>query len=73
MTSPIEKLFDGIEWEVVQEVEEEPDHNELPFVTHHGILRIGECELEVVQLSNGQRVLTKESLVNFFCGEKKGA
>jgi hypothetical protein len=37
-----------------------------PHITHRGILQIGDCAIEVVQLSNGERVLTAESREQFF-------
>jgi hypothetical protein len=35
---------------------------DLPWVTHRGILKLPGLEIEVLQLSNGQRVLSEESL-----------
>ena len=38
----------------------------LPYVTHRGMLTIGDFTLECLQLSNGERVFTKETLDKFF-------
>ncbi len=58
MKTPIEILLDRIDWAKTEGVGE----SGLPYETHRSILQIGNIELECVQLSNGQRVFTEESL-----------
>lgn len=60
--------LDHLKWEPV----EKPDvvDPELPYVTHLGMLRLGDVEIEVYQLSNGQRIIDPESL-RFLFGEVK--
>lgn len=38
----------------------------LPHVTHSGFLKIGSIELRVYQLSDGNRVIDGQDLIDFF-------
>ena len=59
----IDHILDALDWTPVP-FSGEPA-SDLPHVTHRGFLRIGEHELECLQLSNGMRVFTEESLKKF--------
>jgi hypothetical protein len=59
---PIEILMDGVLWEVLPP---QPP-GDIPHATHRGVLKIGDYELEVFQLSNGGRVISAESLEALF-------
>ena len=59
----MDDILNNLTWEPVGWSGEPSD---LPHVTHRGILRIGNQELECFQLSNGQRIFTEESLMKFF-------
>lgn len=65
----IDVILDGITWEPVPPPDDTSDG--LPYPTHEGILRIGECELQAYVLNTGQRIFTEESIVRFFSGDKK--
>jgi hypothetical protein len=51
---PIDILLDDVKWEPI--VGSFVDSS-IPFATHQGLLKIGELQLKVYQLSDGQRVL----------------
>jgi hypothetical protein len=61
MTTPIEKAMDAIEWAPVK-LEFFDSDNELPYVTHSGVLSIGGFKIRVHQLSNGMRVIEEGDL-----------
>jgi hypothetical protein len=63
--TPIDMLLDGMEWRAVKGVHD-PANDDLPYVTHEGLLHIGTIELTVYQLSNGRRVVPSESMLKFF-------
>jgi hypothetical protein len=52
---------------VPRETDLVPDN--IPFVTHEGILKIGDVELKVYQLNTGQRVINSESFAALFGGK----
>lgn len=42
----------------MEEIKAPEKIGDLPYVTHHGILKLGDFEIECVQLNTGQRLLT---------------
>lgn len=64
MTSPMDKVFEAVEWQAVDWPEVPAEG--LPYATHRGILRIMGAELECFILSDGSRIFTAESLARFF-------
>jgi hypothetical protein len=56
--SPIETMMDFVYWK--------PVANNLPFVTHEGVLQIGDVSMRVYQLSDGRRVIPSEDIERFF-------
>lgn len=62
--SPIEKLLDSITYVPTNFVKE--TDSDLPYATHEGILKLGEVEIKVVQLSNGQRIIPQGELEKIF-------
>ena len=63
MKSPIETLLDQVEWKETPETESVEG---LPYATHEGVMRVGDFEFKCYQLSNGTRVISKESMEAFF-------
>ena len=77
MKSPIETLLDQVEWKETPETESVGTWFEasgvnfvndegLPYATHEGVMRVGDFEFKCYQLSNGTRVISKESMEAFF-------
>jgi hypothetical protein len=65
--TPIDAMLDLVKWEPINADQENyPDENSLPIATHRGLLRIGDYQLEVFQLSNGERVISKQGLDDLF-------
>lgn len=58
----IEKLLDEVEWEAVPI---EKGESELPYVTHQGIMRLGNLELKVLVLNDGRRIIEEEDMNKF--------
>ncbi len=62
--TPIETMLDTVDFKPV-EAPTVIDPN-IPYVTHAGVLRIGEIEIEAFVLSNGQRIITEEGIKKVF-------
>ena len=66
MSTPIDRMMDGLEWDPVQapgELEED-----VPYATHEAILDLGHPipKLKCYQLSNGVRVIDAEDIKALF-------
>ena len=61
---PIDTLLDSVDWQPVPFDRLPSGH--IPYATHHGVLKIGDCELECVVLNTGERLFTEEGLLKFF-------
>jgi hypothetical protein len=61
----IDKLLDAVRWVPFEYESGEPKEN-LPFVTHQGVLNVLGIELKVCQLSNGMRVFEEGELEKLF-------
>jgi len=61
----IDKLLNTVEWHPVEYVDGEPREN-LPHVTHVGVLKILDVEMKVCQLSNGLRIFEEGELEKLF-------
>jgi hypothetical protein len=59
----IDMILDGVTWVAVDPPKVAGD---LPYVTHTGTFAIGIFEMQCYQLSNGQRVIAKESIASLF-------
>jgi hypothetical protein len=59
----IDIMLDGLVWKELKKVH--PGEH-LPYATHEGILTIGDCKLRCYQLNDGRRVITEESIMEFF-------
>jgi hypothetical protein len=46
--------------------------DDLPYVTHSGKLKLGDEEIDVFRLSNGQTIITEDGLLAFFRFLEKG-
>ena len=64
--TPIEMILDGVAW--VASGDKAPIDSDLPFVTHSGVLQIGDHSLKCFRLSNGQTVFDAEDFERFFEG-----
>ena len=67
----IKKLLDEVKWGKVDygpggPTPPPPEHADLPYVTHTGILRIGGMALKVAMLSNGERIIEEDSVADLF-------
>lgn len=60
--TPIEKMLESIDFKPV----ENTPSGDLPYVTHEGMLKIGEIEVRVYQLNDGQRIIQKEDFERLF-------
>ena len=63
MKLPIDRMLSQIEWQKVDHIP--PDTYSLPYVTHCGVLVIGDINLKVYQLNNGKRIIDEEDLNRF--------
>lgn len=63
---PIDVMLDAVEWKPVDREGLPAVDGDIPYATHHGTLKIGECELECVVLNTGERLFTEESIERFF-------
>jgi hypothetical protein len=63
--TPMEAMLDSVSF--IPTNLEKPE-SDLPYVTHTGVLKIGNISIEVLVLSNGQRVITEEEMNKFFNG-----
>lgn len=59
MKQPIEKLLDDVPWHAV---EPPATPGDLPYPTHRGVLKLGDHEIEVFQLSTGERVIAASGI-----------
>jgi hypothetical protein len=66
VNTAMDKILDTLEWIPVEESGCGDDCDGLPYVTHRGMLNVAGIELEVFQLSSGQRVISEESVMRFF-------
>jgi hypothetical protein len=62
--TPIEKLMEGVAWEVVQQVQ--ANSSDMPFATHAGILNLFGNDLRVYRLSTGQAIINADDLHALF-------
>lgn len=58
----LDALFDKVPW---RETGYKPHEPGLPYATHEGVLKIGNLELDVVQLNTGERLITEDSMIRF--------
>ena len=63
-TSPIDALMDSSGWEILPAIA--PQHSGELFATHRGVMKIGSLEIEVMQLNDGQRIITEDGMKAFF-------
>lgn len=67
MFAALELLFDKVEWATTGLESEALD--EQPVATHTGILKIGEREIRVYKLSDGNRVANPQDVERLFSGK----
>jgi len=63
---PVEKLIDDACKPVKMYDGFVPEPNGLPYITHEGLLKIGDASLRCYVLSNGQRIFDKRDVEAFF-------
>lgn len=61
MSTPIEALIDAC----LKPVPPPAEPGDLPYPTHSGVLKLGDCELKVHRLSTGEAIIEKESMEEF--------
>jgi hypothetical protein len=64
MSKPIDLMFDGVAWAKLPVSGKNTD--DLPHATHEGILRVGDIDIHVYQLSDGRRVIDAAEVERFF-------
>jgi hypothetical protein len=62
--TPIEKLIEGVAWEVVQQ--DQANSSDMPFATHAGILNLFGHDLRVYRLNTGPAIINADDLHAFF-------
>ena len=62
---PIDILLDGVDWKPIDTAK---SNEGLPYATHAGIFKIGDCSLRVYQLNDGRRVIEESDIIKFFGG-----
>lgn len=60
--SPIDELFDQVEWTV--EPHQEPSDDGIPWATHSGFLKLFDRQFQVYILSDGRRIVMSD-LINY--------
>lgn len=58
------RILDAIPWEPVPRPPA-PGEDGLPYVTHKGIMVIGDLRMRVYTLSDGQRIINGEDFLNW--------
>ena len=66
MKTPMDALLNAVEWQKVEQSEYIGIADDLPWVTHSGILNIGSASFRCYQLSDGTRILDAEDVEEFF-------
>lgn len=69
--TPIEKMVNDVEMTPIVGNDRLEAEDTTIYATHTGILKIGDASFEVVQLSDGRRIITEESIVDFFGGSRR--
>jgi len=65
MATPVEIMMNGVDWEEVSDMT--PGfHDGLPYVTHQGVLQIGDFSLRCYQLDDGRRIFAAEDIEQLF-------
>jgi hypothetical protein len=64
MKQPIDYLLDQVAWTEVWHPT--PPTGPLPHVTHKGVLKIGDIELNCYVLSDGQRIFNADDVERMF-------
>ena len=57
-----DELFNGVTWDEAPIPDDIPG-DDVPYVTHTGVIRIGDFSFSCYQLSDGQRVIDAEGLL----------
>lgn len=63
-SSAVDAMMETVVWEPTQLPEGPQD---LPYVTHEGVLEIDKFKIRVIQLNTGQRIIPEEEIEKFFC------
>lgn len=67
MTTPIETMLAGVEWEPTERAGEGVQ-NGLPYATHSGVLDVFGAKLRCYRLNTGQAVFDADDVKEFFGG-----
>lgn len=63
-SSVVDALMETVSW-TPTELPTGPQ--DLPYVTHEGVLEIDNIKIRVIQLNTGQRIIPEEEIEKFFC------
>ncbi len=61
--NPIEHMLDNLEYIPTNGT---PNEDGLPYVTHEGLLKIGELSIKVHVLNTGKRIVSEEEIEKVF-------
>lgn len=65
MTTPIEMMLDGVQWQEIDHGAEN-DSDGLPFATHEGVLEIAGVKLRCYRLSDGRSIFNADDIAELF-------
>ena len=63
MKTPTEQMLDTLDYTPTND---KPNKDGLPYVTHEGILQLGEISIKVYVLNTGQRIIAEEEMEKVF-------
>lgn len=58
------RILDAVAWEPVP-CPPAPEEDNLPYVTHQGVMAIGDMRIRVYTLSDGQRIMDAEDFLGW--------
>ena len=65
MKTPIERMFDRVEWNEIQHAEGVIQEGDA-YATHEGVLDIGGFKFKVYILNDGRRIIDQGDMEEFF-------
>lgn len=66
MTTPMDVMLNAVEWKETVVDAEEMENDDIPWVTHSGVLNIGPASFRCYQLNDGTRILDADDVEAFF-------
>lgn len=59
-------MMDKVVWEIVPYRKSDQDDSDLPWVTHSGVLKIGDIEIPCCRISTGEALLDADAVARLF-------